>query len=142
MQHLQVERSAGSQDMSVEKIPGRGTRGLQLGRRTNDDGAARVQDQFTMRDFDVERDDRVAESVNTILAQGGRWIDDEAVMAHDLPWAGAWRHVNQMLGLDNGLRIVVVRPVAHIELHELCSTRFWGSMRVWTRCGASSVRLK
>ena len=69
MQHVQVEAGglflryahrAGSKVWSAR---------LQFGRGMNDDGAACVQDQFAVRDFDIEDHDRVAEGVDAVLAQ-------------------------------------------------------------------------
>ncbi len=133
---VEIEAAAGHRHFLVEPIPGGGRREIGGGRRVRLDRAARVQDQFLVRHLDVEDDERIAEPVDAVVAHGRRGLDDQVVAQRRLALDGARRHVHEMLRLGDRRRVAVVRPVTDFENH--CR----GSLRVNTRCGVSSVRLK
>ena len=120
----------------VELIPGDSTWRSRRRRPVDLDGAARMQHELLVRHLHVEDRDRIAETVEPIVAKRGRRIDDQAVVADRLLRRRHAATCARGAATARPMRIAVQRAVADIENHGC------GSLRVCTRCGASSVRLK
>ena len=133
---LQIDAGLGIGNGGDDRLPRHAGGEIDGARRRHADGAARVDDEFLVLLLDVEQHDAIAVNVLALGSDGRRRLDEQRVALDALALDGARRHVHDVLALRDGRRVAVDRAMAHIVDHG------FGSMRVWTRCGCSSSRLK